>query len=102
MTAEYLTAIVAMILSLGFSYIPGLSTWFGGLSGDIKRLIMLGVMVVTAGVIFGLNCAGLGVDLGVVISCDQAGAIALVKLLGVAIIANQSAYAITPRSKSRS
>ena len=101
MTAEYLTATVAIVLSLIFSYVPGVSSWFGNLSGDIKRLVMLVLLVLTAGVIFGLNCAGYGVDLGVIVSCDKAGGMAFLKILVTAIIANQSAYALSPGSRSR-
>jgi hypothetical protein len=102
MTAEYLSALVAVILSLGFSYIPGLSAKYGALSGDAKRLIMLGLLAVAAIAIFALNCGGLGVDFGAIVSCDKAGAIALLKLFFTAVIANQATFAMTPASKSRS
>lgn len=101
MTAEFLAAGAATILSLAFSYIPGLSRWYGAKAEDVKRLIMLGLLVLVAGGAFGLACAGLGVDFGIGVTCDKAGAIELLKVLFAAAVANQITYALTPKSQSR-
>lgn len=97
MTAESLSLISAAVLSLLFSYVPGLNSWFGGLDGLYKRLIMLVLLVAVAGVSYGTACAGWGGDFGVALSCDKAGAVGLVKALVLAIMANQSTYAISPK-----
>ncbi len=39
MTVEQLGAIAGVILSLLFSYVPGLSDWFSALPATTKRLI---------------------------------------------------------------
>ena len=98
MSAERLTEIVAIVLSLAFSYIPGLADWYGGLQEAYRRLIMLGLLVITAGVIFGIACGG-WLDTGV--TCDQPGLVGLLKALLDAIIANQVVYQISPWSRSR-
>ena len=43
MTPESFALIVGAIVSLFFSYIPGLNTWFDQLLPEYKRLIMAGV-----------------------------------------------------------
>lgn len=40
MTSDELAAVAGVVLSLAFSYVPGLSGWFDGLRGEYKRLIM--------------------------------------------------------------
>jgi len=83
-----------VILSLVFSYIPGLSHWYGDLAPDLKRAIMaLALIVVTAG-IYGLNCWGvISVDLG----CNADGALQAVTALFLALAANQATHQISPK-----
>lgn len=45
-TPELITAAVAMITSLVFSYFPGLSEAYAALRSHIKSLIMIGLMLV--------------------------------------------------------
>ena len=92
MNAETLALIAGAVLSLLFSYIPGLSTWFETLAPDVKRLFMLGVLLVVTGALFGLSCAGLFAYF----ACTWAGAWQAVQLFILAAIANQGAYALTP------
>jgi len=101
MTAETLSAISGVVLSLLFSYIPGLSKWYGEKSEDVKRLIMLGLIVLAGAAAFGLACGGLAGDFGIGLTCDKAGGIALLKSIAAAAIANQAAYQLTPASRSR-
>ena len=93
MTAETLSAIVAALLALLFAYIPGFATWFNPLESEKKRLIMLGFLVVAAVVIFGLSCA----QISPYVPCTKEGVWSLVQILGAAIIANQSLFAILPK-----
>lgn len=97
MSAELLASTAAIVLSLLFSYVPGFKTWYEPLDADTKRLIMLGFLVLVAGGAFGLACAGLGAEIGIAVTCDQAGAWGLVRALIAAIVANQAAYALSPR-----
>ena len=97
MSPQTLSTIAAIALSLAFSYIPGLSGWYERLDGIAKRLLMLIIVVCVAVGAFGLACAGWGADLGLELSCDQPGAIALLQSLVLALVANQSTYLITPK-----
>jgi len=99
MTPEILAGAVAVLLSLAFSYIPGLNAWYAALGKEVKQLIMLLLMVVVAGVSYGLACAGWLADLtGIVMACDKASFLGLVKTLVVAIIANQGVYSLSPNT----
>ncbi len=95
MTSEILIGISGAVLSLLFSYIPGLRFWYAGLVGETKQLIMLGLLVLTTGAVYALSCAGV-INVGV--ACSKEGIIALVKLLILGIVANQSTYLITPKT----
>ena len=95
MTPELLVAIAGIILSLAFSYVPGLDVKFAALEGVHKRLVMLGSILLAAAGAFGLSCAGL-LDAS---TCDQAGAWGLVQLFIFAAIANQSAYMLSPETE---
>jgi len=99
MSAEMLAGIAGAILSLLFSYVPNLQEAYGTLDGKWKRFWMLvALLVVTVGV-FLLSCTRVAGDLGLDGTCDQAGAVALVKIFVAALIANQSAFLISPQVK---
>lgn len=95
LTSELLVSLAGVVLSLLFSYIPGLRVWFAALVSEKKQLIMLGLIVVVSGGVFGLGCAGI-LDIG--LACDKGGVIALIKLLVAGIIANQATYLISPQT----
>jgi hypothetical protein len=99
MTTELLSALAGIVLSLLFSYVPGLSTWFAGQSEEKKKLLMLGLLVLTAAGVFGLGCTPYAADLGIPLTCDEAGVVALVKLVIAAAVANQTAYKLTPQTE---
>ena len=98
MTSETLVSISAIVLSLLFSYIPSLAEKFDALDGAYKRLVMLGLLVVVSATIFALSCTEYAMQLGINVSCTSEGAIGLLKLLIWAVMANQTAYAITPKA----
>lgn len=97
MSADSLSLIAGTILSLAFSYVPGLHDRFEPLDATRKRLILLGLLVACAGIAFGLGCFGWGDSWGIQISCDRTGLAGLMEQTMLAIIANQSIYAISPR-----
>ena len=97
MTAEQLIAIAGAILSLAFSYIPGLKNRYEPLSDEMKRLVMLGLLVLVVAGVFGLACSRFGAYVGIAVACDEPGLVALVWALVLAIMANQSTYLITPK-----
>lgn len=96
MTAETLSLVAGVVLSLLFSYVPKLNTWYAALDGVNKRLIMLAVLLVTSVVIYGQACIGWLGMWDVNVTCDTAGIQELIKAFILAMIANQSAYAVTP------
>jgi len=106
-SAEFLTAASGVLLSLGFSYIPGLQTRFDRLDGVHKRLVMLGLLALASLGVFGLACLqwanaenplqALGIQ-GV--TCSQVGALGLVRSFVLAVIANQATFLISPRKAS--
>jgi len=102
MSVETLTAIAGAILSLAFSYLPGLNRWYQALDGTAKRLLMLAVLTVTAFAVYALACTPYAGLLQIPLTCDAAGAISLLRLLLSALIANQAVYSLTPRSDGSS
>lgn len=96
LTAEQLAAIAGVILSLVFSYIPGISDLYDPLQPTQKRLIMGVLLLVVAGAVFGLSCG----DIINSVSCDQQGALGLIGVLITALVANQSTYQISKKPTS--
>lgn len=91
MTAEQLSMVAGTVLSLLFSYVPGLKTWYDSLSGQWKSCIMAVALIVVAAAIFAVSCGGV-FDW---VECTQDGAKGLVSILILALMANQSTYLIT-------
>ena len=93
MSSEQLAAIAGIVLSLAFSYIPGLSNWYGALESTQKRLVMAMLLLVVAVGVFAGSCG----NLITAVPCDKGGALALVNAFIAALVANQSAYLLSPR-----
>lgn len=96
MSVEFLSMLAGGFLSLLFSYVPRLKPWFDALEADYKRLVMLGSLLLLSLAIFGAGCARLDV-FGVVVTCDTAGALEVLKIFVYAAVANQGAYLLTPK-----
>ena len=97
MSVEYLSATSAVILSLCFSYIPGLKERYEAIDGIYKRLVMLLLLgVVAAGALL-LACTPYGAQFQIGVTCDQIGLAEVFKVFMAAVIANQATYAITPK-----
>jgi hypothetical protein len=95
-TPDALALIAGVVLTLIFSYVPGLATWFAAKDSTFKRLFMLGLLVLTALAIFGLSCASVLTG----VTCDKPGALQMITIFVLAVIANQSAYSISPQTSS--
>jgi len=93
MTAERLGAIAGLGLTLIFSYAPGLSVWYEKQSGQVKSLIMLAALVVSAGAIFGLSCY----SPWQIVQCTEEAAWGLGEMLFYAIVLNVSSHALTKK-----
>lgn len=101
MTPETLSAAAAIVLSLVFSYMPGLAGKWALLASEQKKLIMLGLTVLVGIGAYGLACAGILTQLtGVAMACDQETALGLARSIVMAVIANQAAYQISPESQT--
>lgn len=100
MTAETLIIVAAAILSLLFSYLPGLRERFYRLDKTGQRLVMVSLLAAIVAGVYALSCTGSG-DLipGLVVTCDRAGAVALVRLFIAAVVSNQGTYALSPRKR---
>ena len=94
MTAEMLASTAGIVLSLLFSYVPKFEGWYDALASNVKKLIMLGALLVTAIGVFAVGCSGM---FDVQVSCDVVGALGLFKLFIVAAIANQATYKLSPQ-----
>lgn len=104
MTPELLSSTAAIFLSLLFSYIPGFSSWYEPLSPTLKRLVMLALLLLVSVGSFALACTPLPISGGGVggegLTCDLPGAWGLLRVFIASLIANQSTYLISPKSKS--
>jgi hypothetical protein len=98
MTPETLALVAGIILSLIFSYVPGLNTKFAGLSSEIKRVIILGLCILVGAGAFGLTCAGFGSVVGAQLACTKEGLVTLFQSIVLVAIANQSAYGLSPQT----
>lgn len=94
MSSEFISSIAGIILSLAFSYVPGLSEWYAELDGRSKRLVMLALLVVVAFGSYGFSCTGIN---GLGLTCDRPGLETLLWSLVAAMASNQSAFLITPQ-----
>lgn len=100
MTIELLSTLAGGLLSLLFSYFPGLSQRYNDFSPDNQRFVMLGALFVVALGILGLSCGGLSGQYGLpVVTCDSTGIQEVVKIFVYALIANQAVHRLTPTGK---
>jgi len=97
MTPEYLSSLAGILLSLLASYLPGFSPWFDNLEPNLKQLFMLLLILAAAIGSYGVSCGGWGDLVNPLVACATAGVIIIAKAFIAALIANQAAYAISPR-----
>lgn len=90
MDSNIVAAIAGVLLSVGFGYIPGLRPWYEALDSVRKAQVMAGLLIVAAAAVFGAACYTPWQAL----ECTQGGFWELVRLLGVALFANQATYSI--------
>jgi hypothetical protein len=92
-TPELIAAVAGVVLSLLFSYVPGLNAKFAALDPVYKRLIMLLLLLITAAGIYGLNCGGV-IQTG--LACGREGISQIVWYFILSSIANQTSYQLSP------
>lgn len=89
-----LSTLSGSVLSLFFSYIPGLKEWFGLLDGQKKSVVTLCALILTTAGLYAVSCTGI-YDVGV--TCDKVGIVELVKVFFAALVANQGTYLINKK-----
>jgi hypothetical protein len=99
MTATQLSAIVGVLLSLVFTFVPGVKAWYGNLESGVKSGVMALALLVVTAAIFGLAC--LPSSPYQYFTCDIAGFWQAVALFVSALIANQATYMITSPFKAK-
>lgn len=97
MNAETLSGFAGVALSLGFSYLPGLSNGYEKLEPTTKRLVMGTVLIAAAILVFIMSCTNIYAG----VTCDQPGATGLLRNLVAALVANQATYLISPQKAAR-
>lgn len=97
MSGELLSAAAGMLLSLLFSYLPGLSDWYEPLDPTKKRLVMLAALLVVAAFIMANSCWGVALPAVPVVTCDGAGAGGLIQAFIAAAIGSQTAFLLAPK-----
>ena len=101
LTPETLSVLFGILLSVLCSYAPYVKTKWNALDGDSKRVVMLvGLFVITLA-IFGASCTSFKDSFPLLgtVSCTETGAIDLFKIFVAAVVANQSAFLLSPQTK---
>jgi len=93
MTVDVLAALAGTVLSLLFSYVPGLRDNYGALDSVKKSLVMLALLFGVAVGALALSCA----NIIQAVECTQAGATSLATTFFYAAVANQTAYRLSPQ-----
>jgi len=96
LTAEYVAAAVAVVVSLLLEVVPGLAEQWNSLDETTKRLAWLAGCLVIPLAIVGAGCAGL--DLGVIApGCDAEGVVEALKVGFAGYFAGQVAYMVVSK-----
>jgi hypothetical protein len=97
LTAQTLAIICGALLSLAFSYVPGLKDWFEKITDSNKKRGIMGILIILTGLaIFGLGCAGVLAKYLVTPVCTLTGFWDLLGIIVLTLMANQTMYSITP------
>jgi hypothetical protein len=94
LTAATISAVAGIVLSLAFSYVPGLSHWFDAQTGTTKRLVVLASLVVVTAGALAIGCTGILPSSTV---CTTATITDAIAAFIAALVASQSAYTFQPQ-----
>jgi hypothetical protein len=95
---EIILAFVAALLALVFDYLPSVAKWYDAKTDSSKKLIMLGLLVLAAGVVFAGSCYGWFVTNLV---CEPKSILDLLYGLVLSIATNQGVHSLTKPSDSQ-
>lgn len=95
MTDNAVASLAGVVLALLFGHAPGLRPWYENLEPTRKALVMLALLAVSAGLLYGAACWTPFDAAGV--TCDEPGFWALVEMFLAALVANQATYLLAVR-----
>lgn len=93
LSPELITGAAGILVSLIFTYVPGLRVKYASLATEYKSLIMLGALALVSGFIVLSSC----LDWWVFIECSKNGFLKLVEVFILSLVANQAAYVVAPQ-----
>lgn len=97
LTLSMISAAAGIIVSLAFTYIPKLNTWFGAQSEVYKQGFMALAGLIFSFVVFGLGCGKL---ITLNIPCTTIGATNVLWMWGAWVVGNQSADRASPEPQA--
>ncbi|MEN6522853.1 MAG: hypothetical protein ABFD14_03925 [Anaerolineaceae bacterium] len=92
---DVLIALAGVVLSIIFTYMPGLRVVYGGLVTETKQLIQLILIITIAGITFAFTCTNFWLVPGV--DCSKQGLITLIIYIFLAAGGNQLTYKLSPQ-----
>lgn len=96
LTPEAVAAVLAGLLSLVFTLVPGLNSKFAALADDVKRAVQAGLSALIAVAIYFIACTP-ALSAGFPFACPTGGLWELVMTIFLAVTVNQGVFAGTPR-----
>ena len=94
MNSTELAALAGLILQLLFEYLPGVEGWYGKLTPQYKRLVMLSLLILAAGGSYAAACY----TPWKAVECNQAGIWQLIAAVFAAVAVNQSAHKLLKKA----
>lgn len=92
-TPEVLGGLGGIVLSMLFTYIPGLRTNWANLPKEKQQLYMMGMLLGITGLVIASSCF----NLWVFISCTKEGIMGIFGVFGSAVLGNVTAYNALPQ-----
>ena len=92
-TPEAISALVGFALMLVFAYFPGLRVKYAGLKSEVKSYIMVGLLSLSAIVIWLLTIYGY------IATTQPISLTTLIQIILALLVANQPTYSIAPEAK---
>lgn len=94
-----ISGFVGVLVSLILAYVPVVEKWYNSLEAKAKVLVNAGLVALACIIVFVLSCtlpdaAG---AIGVTFPCTTNAAIQVIKMIGMALIANQTTYLVAVR-----
>lgn len=92
-TPETIAAVVGLVLMLVFAYFPGLRVKYAGLASEVKSYIMVGLLTLSAAVIWVLTIYGF------IVTTEPITLTTFIEIVLALLVSNQPTYSIAPEAK---